>query len=59
MVATAEMGDRLAPMLQRFLQPSVLAAISSLDLVAKTVVDGFVSGLHQSPDFATEGPLVR
>jgi uncharacterized protein (DUF58 family) len=38
-------------MLQRFLNPSVLAAISSLDLVAKTVVDGFVSGLHQSPDF--------
>jgi uncharacterized protein (DUF58 family) len=38
-------------MLQRFLQPSVLAAISSLDLVAKTVVDGFVAGLHRSPDF--------
>jgi uncharacterized protein (DUF58 family) len=38
-------------MLQRFLNPSVLAAISSLDLVAKTVVDGFVSGLHRSPDF--------
>src|SRR6202161_4769004 len=36
---------------QRFLNPSVLAAISSLDLVAKTVVDGFVSGLHRSPDF--------
>ncbi len=38
-------------MLQRFLDPAVLASISSLDLVAKTVVDGFVSGLHQSPDF--------
>src|SRR6202795_1230936 len=38
-------------MLQRFLDPSVLAGISSLDLVAKTVVDGFVSGLHRSPDF--------
>ncbi len=38
-------------MLQRFLNPSVLAAISSLDLVAKTVVDGFVGGLHRSPDF--------
>jgi len=38
-------------MLQRFLNPSILAAISSLDLVAKTVVDGFVSGLHRSPDF--------
>ena len=38
-------------MLQRFLQPSVLGAISSLELVAKTVVDGFVAGLHRSPDF--------
>src|SRR5579871_709405 len=38
-------------MLQRFLDPSVLATISSLELVAKTVVDGFVSGLHRSPDF--------
>ncbi|SPE43055.1 conserved hypothetical protein [Candidatus Sulfopaludibacter sp. SbA3] len=38
-------------MLQRFLDPSVLAAISGLELVAKTVVDGFVAGLHQSPDF--------
>jgi uncharacterized protein (DUF58 family) len=36
---------------QRFLDPSILAAISSLDLVAKTVVDGFVAGLHRSPDF--------
>jgi uncharacterized protein (DUF58 family) len=38
-------------MLQRFLNPSVLASISGLDLVAKTVVDGFVAGLHRSPDF--------
>jgi uncharacterized protein (DUF58 family) len=38
-------------MLQRFLNPSILAGISSLDLVAKTVVDGFVAGLHRSPDF--------
>ena len=38
-------------MLQRFLDPSVLASISGLDLVAKTVVDGFVAGLHRSPDF--------
>src|ERR1700682_3317578 len=36
---------------QRFLDPAVLASISSLDLVAKTVVDGFVAGLHCSPDF--------
>ena len=37
--------------MQRFLEPSVLAGISGLDLVAKTVVDGFVAGLHRSPDF--------
>ena len=37
--------------MQRFLDPAVLAGISSLDLLAKTVVDGFVAGLHHSPDF--------
>lgn len=38
-------------LLQRYLEPSVLAGISNLELVAKTVVDGFVAGLHRSPDF--------
>jgi uncharacterized protein (DUF58 family) len=37
--------------MQRFLDPAVLAGISSLDLLAKKVVDGFVAGLHRSPDF--------
>lgn len=37
--------------LQRFLDPATLASISGLDLVAKTVVDGFIGGLHRSPDF--------
>lgn len=37
--------------MQRFLDPKVLAGISSLDLLARTVVDGFVAGLHRSPDF--------
>jgi uncharacterized protein (DUF58 family) len=37
--------------MQRFLDPAVLSGISSLDLLAKTVVDGFVAGLHRSPDF--------
>jgi uncharacterized protein (DUF58 family) len=37
--------------LQRFLDPATLASIDGLDLVAKTVVDGFVAGLHRSPDF--------
>ena len=38
-------------MLQRFLDPATLHSISGLDLIAKTVVDGFVAGLHRSPDF--------
>ncbi len=38
-------------MQQTFLDPNVLAAISGLDLVAKTVVHGFINGLHRSPDF--------
>lgn len=36
---------------QRYLDPHVLASISNLELVAKTVVDGFISGLHRSPKF--------
>src|SRR3982751_3469434 len=38
-------------MLQRYLNPAILSGISGLELVAKTVVDGFVAGLHRSPDF--------
>src|ERR1700704_7004865 len=38
-------------MSQRFLNPETLSGISGLDLIARTVVDGFVSGLHRSPDF--------
>src|SRR5260370_21309665 len=33
----------------RFLAPEVLARIGSLELVARTVVEGFISGLHHSP----------
>ncbi|MDH5199206.1 MAG: DUF58 domain-containing protein, partial [Gemmatimonadota bacterium] len=32
----------------RFLDPTVLARIDNLELVARTVVDGFISGLHHS-----------
>jgi uncharacterized protein (DUF58 family) len=35
----------------RLLDPAVLAEISGLDLVARTIVEGFVAGLHRSPDF--------
>jgi uncharacterized protein (DUF58 family) len=37
--------------MQRFLDPAVLAGIGSLELLARTVVDGFVAGLHRSTDF--------
>lgn len=33
----------------RFLDPAVLARIGSLELLARTVVEGFVAGLHRSP----------
>jgi uncharacterized protein (DUF58 family) len=32
-----------------FLDPKVLARIDNLELLARTVVDGFVAGLHRSP----------
>jgi uncharacterized protein (DUF58 family) len=38
-------------MSQRFLDPETLSGMSGLDLIARTVVDGFVAGLHRSPDF--------
>ena len=40
-----------ATVTNRYLDPAVLSEIAGLDLVAKTVVDGFISGLHRSPDF--------
>lgn len=33
----------------RFIDPQVLARVSSLELIAKTVVSGFISGLHRAP----------
>lgn len=35
----------------RFVDPRVLARIGSLELVARTVVDGFINGLHRAPYF--------
>lgn len=32
-----------------FLDPRVLSRISNLELLARTVVDGFINGLHRSP----------
>ena len=47
-----------------FLDPAVLAKIRNLHLLAKTVVDGFINGLHHSPylgmsiDFAEHRPYM-
>ena len=35
--------------LQKYLDPKVLARISRLDIKARLVVEGFISGLHKSP----------
>jgi len=47
---------------QRFLDPRILARLTNLSLIAKTVVEGFLIGLHRSPfygvsiDFAEYRP---
>ena len=45
-----------APGPARFLDPQILARIGSLELLARAVVEGFMSGLHRSPytGFSTE-----
>lgn len=35
----------------QFLDPLILARIDNLELLARTVVDGFINGLHHSPYF--------
>ena len=47
MARNSEAQNRLPG--QRFIDPSVLARIGNLELVARGVVDGFISGLHRSP----------
>jgi len=48
----------------RFLDPVVLARISNLELLSRTVVSGFINGLHRSPflgrslDFAEHRPYM-
>ena len=36
---------------QSLLDPAVLGRLTSMELVARTVVDGFLTGLHRSPFF--------
>src|SRR6266481_5552952 len=35
----------------RFVDPSILSRIGSLELLARTVVEGFINGLHRAPFF--------
>ncbi|HSR43326.1 MAG TPA: DUF58 domain-containing protein [Longimicrobiales bacterium] len=48
----------------QFLDPDVLSRIDNLELLARTVVDGFLAGLHRSPylglslDFAEHRPYM-
>jgi uncharacterized protein (DUF58 family) len=35
----------------RFVDPKILARIASLELMARTVVEGFINGLHRAPFF--------
>ena len=50
-IATARGGQSEAAGMesQRFLDPKVLSRIANLQLLAKTVVNGFLLGLHRSP----------
>ena len=47
----------------RFLDPAVIARLGTMELKARTVVEGFVSGLHRSPykgfsvEFADTGSI--
>jgi uncharacterized protein (DUF58 family) len=35
----------------RFVDPKILARVGNLELLARTVVDGFINGLHRAPFF--------
>src|SRR5688572_20221985 len=35
----------------RFVDPKILARVGNLELLARTVVDGFINGLHRAPYF--------
>src|SRR5687767_15583440 len=43
------MATRTAPGELRFLDPAVIARLGTLELKARTIVEGFLSGLHRSP----------
>ena len=43
------MADTAATRDLRFLNPAIIARLGTMELKARTVVEGFVSGLHRSP----------
>jgi uncharacterized protein (DUF58 family) len=47
--AGPEAPVRRVNLMHEYLDPAVLAKIEDLELVARTVVEGFLHGLHQSP----------
>ena len=48
-VGNVSSGSRRAARTTSFLDPTVLARIGNLELLARTVVEGFINGLHRSP----------
>ena len=44
---------------RRFLHPETIARISRLDLRARHVVEGFISGMHRSPFFGHSVEFVQ
>src|SRR5262245_46651641 len=44
---------------KRFLDPAVIARIGRLDLRAKQVVEGYISGMHKSPFFGQSVEFVQ
>ena len=44
---------------RRFLQPEAVSRISRLELQARNIVEGFLSGLHRSPYFGQSVEFVQ
>lgn len=53
------MARRIEDDPKRFLDPKTIARISQLDLRAKQVVEGFLTGMHKSPTFGQSVEFVQ
>lgn len=49
--ASSVNADNSANATRRWLQPQVLSRLGNLELIARSVVDGLLTGLHRSPHF--------